>query len=162
MLYSEVIDGAIVQTVDANDSISTSTGSFPFNWDKSLIPNLYPVTMAERPDPSLYDITGYDIVLTNGVPTQILHINSVPPAPPAPTPTTIVLTLKQIAQRALTASDRTLLRCVEKNIAFPSDWVSYRDALRVSDLVMTNLPSGTAPSSSRVRRSPKNCARGVG
>jgi hypothetical protein len=45
-----------------------------------------------------------------------------PPAVPVPLP--------PLAQAALDASDRTVLRCYEHGIAVPSEWQSYRAALR--------------------------------
>ncbi len=34
------------------------------------------------------------------------------------------------AQDALTRSDRTVLRCYEREMAVPEEWVTYREALR--------------------------------
>lgn len=60
-------------------------------------------------------------------------------------------TLKNGAQQALDASDKTVLRCFEKGITLPQEWVTYRDALRsvksgtsiVALPVRPNYPAGT-------------------
>ena len=49
--------------------------------------------------------------------------------------------LRISAQRALEASDVTVLRCVEEGMSLPSEWRAYRDALRD---VVTGL-SATLP-----------------
>lgn len=38
--------------------------------------------------------------------------------------------LREAARTALEASDVTILRCGERNIAVPEAWADYRDALR--------------------------------
>jgi hypothetical protein len=54
------------------------------------------------------------------------------------------------AQTLLDKSDVTLMRCVEKKVSFPDEWVSYRDNLRLVisgklSVIPTspNFPAGT-------------------
>ena len=54
------------------------------------------------------------------------------------------------AQTLLDKSDVTLMRCVEKKVSFPDEWVSYRDNLRLVisgklSIIPTrpNFPAGT-------------------
>ncbi|PMQ04150.1 hypothetical protein DyAD56_15795 [Dyella sp. AD56] len=58
-------------------------------------------------------------------------------------PPPAVVTLVPAARQALAESDLTVLRCYEKAISVPADWVAYRDALRaiVSGGNSTSLPS---------------------
>ena len=58
--------------------------------------------------------------------------------------------LKQQAQTALDKSDITILRCYEKSVAVPPEWVAYRTTLRTVIIgasttipTMPNYPAGT-------------------
>ena len=66
------------------------------------------------------------------------------PAPYVPA----VVSLSSLAQAALTESDITILRCYSANVAVPSSWQTYRNALRAivngTDITSTTLPA--APS----------------
>ena len=48
------------------------------------------------------------------------------------------MTIQTDAQAALTQSDKTILRCCDRGVMVPEEWVIYRSALR-------RIVSGTDP-----------------
>jgi hypothetical protein len=78
-MWCEIISGAIVQTVQDTDPITTADGMrYPSAWDKSTIPNLVAVVLAPPPDPAQFTITGSTVALVNGVPTQTITTAPIP------------------------------------------------------------------------------------
>ena len=55
--------------------------------------------------------------------------------------------LQRVAVRALAASDRTVLRCVENGVTVPPEWVGYRAELR-------NIVNGTNGSATALPTKP--------
>ncbi len=49
---------------------------------------------------------------------------------PGPSGAAKLLTLQRAARVALASSDISVLRCVERGLDVPAEWVSYRDSLR--------------------------------
>lgn len=67
---------------------------------------------------------------------------------PGPSDAAKLLTLQRAARAALSASDISVLRCIERGIEVPAEWVIYRDSLRgivgaaewIDDLALPTRP----------------------
>ena len=66
----------------------------------------------------------------------------------APFVAPVAMTLAQQAGLVLAKTDTTIIRCYSSGIAVPSDWKTYRDALRAianaTDKTSTSLPEQPA------------------
>jgi hypothetical protein len=49
------------------------------------------------------------------------------------------------AKKMLTISDKTILRCYEKNVSIPAEWITYRDTLRAIALGTSQDPLPKRP-----------------
>lgn len=64
---------------------------------------------------------------------------------PAPTTTELWASHQVQAQVALDASDMVALRCFKAGVAFPSDWLTYVNALRVVVRTSSGDPTQALP-----------------
>ena len=119
-----------LQPIEDLDPYTDSNGiQYPGNYPKSEIPGLYQVTLTSRPSETIgVTVNGFHINedyvqiwdTTSLSDDEITAIN------------TANTNANYIAESLveLAKSDITYIRASEANIAFPSEWVSYRATLR--------------------------------
>lgn len=93
-LYSELVNGQIVQTVNDGQPITTADGTkYPANFPKAEVPGLVQVVETAPPSATQAITSGYSVQLVSNVPTQVWNSQPIPLA-----------TAQQTAAAALTAA----------------------------------------------------------
>lgn len=78
-MYSEVVNGKILQTVSDNAPVTTQDGTqYPANYPKADTPNMVAVTDPGAPDPTLNEVTATEYQMVNGVPTVVYTSTPIP------------------------------------------------------------------------------------
>ena len=135
------IDSTLQPIADNAPYTAPDGTQYPWNWDKSTIPGLQPVTLTSAPTDPTLQVTGFII---DGTYTQVWQTVTAPDS-------VAINAMNQAATNALAKSDDTMLR-VQEAISLglttwlTADvvaWVNYRRELRplIKSSVLQLLPT---------------------